>query len=109
MVMLPITIRKRTINRADLGSIQNTVNEHWNKGRTPISQILCQQWNWVQPNGQLKDMACREVLLALNRKGLLKLPPRKNSAYNEKRNRLIPVVQIDQAPINCKLADLNLL
>ncbi len=82
------------------------VNDHWDKGRTPISQILCQKWNWVQPNGQLKDMACREILLTLNRKGLLKLPPRKTSAYNEKRNRSIPVVEVDQSPINCKLADL---
>jgi hypothetical protein len=106
MVMLPITIRKRTITKADLDSIQIAVNEHWNKGRTPISQILCQQWNWVQPNGQLKDMACREVLLTLKRKGLLRLPPRKNSAYNEKRNQFIPIVTIDQTPMVCKLSDL---
>lgn len=107
MVMLPITVRKRTITEADLESIQIIVNDHWDKGRTPISQILCQKWNWVQPNGQLKDMACREVLLTLNRKGLLKLPPRKNSAYNEKRNRFIPIVEIDQTPIKSKLANLE--
>ena len=107
MVMLPITIRKRTITEADLESIQIIVNDHWDKGRTPISQILCQKWNWVQPNGQLKDMACREVLLTLNRKGLLKLPPRKNSAYNEKRNRFIPIVEIDQTPIKSNLANLE--
>ncbi|MBU0699620.1 MAG: DUF4338 domain-containing protein [Proteobacteria bacterium] len=106
MVMLPITVRKRTITEADLGSIQATINEHWDKGRTPISKILCQKWNWVQPNGQLKDMACREVLLTLNRKGLLKLPPRQNSAYNEKRNRFIPIIEIDQTPIDCKLSNL---
>jgi len=105
--MLPITVRKRTITEADLESIQIIVNDHWDKGRTPISQILCQKWNWVQPNGQLKDMACREVLLTLNRKGLLKLPPRKNSAYNEKRNRFIPIVEIDQTPIKSKLANLE--
>jgi len=104
--MLPITIRKRTITEADLESIQTTVNDHWNKGRTPISKILCQKWNWLQPNGQLKDMACRELLLTLNRKGLLKLPPRQTSAHNEKRNRSIPVVEVNQSPINCKLADL---
>ncbi len=106
MDMLPITIRRRTITIADLESIQIIVNDHWDKGRTPISQILCQKWNWVQPNGQLKDMACREVLLTLNRKGLLKLPSRQTSAHNEKRNRFIPVIQIDQSPVNCELADL---
>ena len=51
-------------------------------------------------------MACREVLLTLKRKGLLRLPPRKNSAYNEKRNRFIPIVTIDQTPITCNLSDL---
>lgn len=106
MDMLPITIRKRTITEHDLELIQTTVNEHWDKGRTAISKILCQKWNWIQPNGQLKDMACREVLLTLNRKGLLKLPPRRTSAHNEKRNRSIPLVEVDQTPIDSKLSEL---
>jgi len=104
--MLPITIRKRTIHKTDLDLIQGTVNRHWDKGRKQISKILCQQWNWLQPNGRLKDMACREVLLTLKRKGLITLPPRLNSANNEKRNRSIPVVQIDQTPLEGKLSDL---
>ena len=104
--MLPITIRKRTLTKEDIEAIQATVNKHWDKGRTPISKILCQKWNWVQPNGHLKDMACREVLLTLNRKGLLKLPPRQTSAHNDKRNRYIPVAEVDQSPVNCNLADL---
>lgn len=78
--MLPITIRKRTITEADLELIQTTVREYWYKGRTQISEILCKKWNWVQPNGRLKDMACREVLLTLKRKGLITLPPRFNPA-----------------------------
>ena len=104
MGMLPITIRKRTIYQQDLDDIQDTVNRHWNKGRTSISKILCREWNWRQPNGRMKDMACREVLLTLNRNGLLKLPPRKTSAHNEKRNQFIPVVDIDTAPLNAKLS-----
>jgi len=104
MDMLPITIRKRTICQRDLDDIQDTVNKHWDKGRTPISEILCRKWNWQQSNGRLKDMACREVLLTLNRKGLLKLPPRKNNAYNEKRNQFIPVIDIDTSPLNGKLS-----
>jgi len=104
--MLPITIRKRTINEADLEFIRTTVNKHWGKGRTQISQILCKEWNWIQPNSSLKDMACREVLLTLNRKGLLSLPPRFNSAHNDKRNRSIPLVEIDQTPLQGTLSDL---
>jgi hypothetical protein len=51
-------------------------------------------------------MACREVLLTLSRSGLISLPPRLNSANNEKRNRSIPVVHIDQTPLQDKLANL---
>jgi hypothetical protein len=105
MGMLPITVRKRTITKADVELIQGTVKEYWDKGRTQISEILCKKWKWVQPNGQLKDMACRELLLTLKRKGLITLPPRFNSAHNDKRNRSIPVVQIDQTPLNGKLSD----
>jgi hypothetical protein len=53
-------------------------------------------------------MACRELLLTLSRKGLITLPPRLNSANNEKRNRSIPVVNIDQSPLQEKLAHLGL-
>jgi hypothetical protein len=102
MEMLPITIRKRTITEPELELIQDTVDLHWDKGRTQISQILCRKWNWFQPNGCLKDMACREVLLTLQRKGLIALPPRFNSANNDKRNRSIPVVDIDQTPLQGK-------
>ena len=52
-------------------------------------------------------MACRELLLTLNRKDLITLPPRLTSANNEKRNRTIPVVNIDQTPLHEKLANLG--
>jgi hypothetical protein len=112
MDMLPITIRKRTITNTDVVQIQATVNEHWSQGRKHISKILCRQWKWLQPNGRLKDMACRELLLTLNRKGLINLPPRLSSASNEKRNRTIPVVNIDQSllqdtPANLHVVDLK--
>lgn len=106
MGMLPITIRKRTIHKTDVDLIQATVDRHWDGGRKQISKILCQQWNWVQPNGRLKDMACREILLTLNRKGLITLPPRFSSANNDKRNRAIPIVEIDQSPVKGKPSDL---
>ena len=62
---------------------------------------------WFQPNGRLKDMACRELLLTLSRKDLITLPPRLSSAKNEKRNRTIPVVNIDQTPLQQTLANLG--
>lgn len=102
--MFPMTIRKRTIHKADVVLIQAAVDRHWDKGRKQISKILCQQWHWRQPNGCLKDMACRELLLTLKRKGLITLPPRLRNAHNDKRNRSIPIVEIDQSPLQGNLA-----
>jgi len=100
--MLPITIRKRTISEEDIPSIQATVNGHWDKGRTHISRVLCEKWNWRQPNGRLKDMACRELLLTLKRKEFISLPPGYHNGNNEKRNRIIPVVEIEKTPLEGK-------
>lgn len=97
--MLPLTIRKRTITEEDIPPIQSTVDCHWDKGRKHISKVLCEAWDWRQPNGRLKDMACREALLTLKRKGLIYLPPRRNPANNEKRNQSVPVVEIQKVPL----------
>ena len=102
--MLPLTIRKRTIIETDILIIQATVDRHWDKGRKHISKILCQEWNWRQPSGRLKDMACRELLLTLNRKGLINLPPRLISAHNDKRNKSICKINIDQTPLEGKIS-----
>src|SRR3990172_11143267 len=103
--MLPLTIRNRTIASEDLFYIQNLVNEYWHLGRTHISRILCKRWNWFQPNGQLKDMACRELMLTLERSGHLELPPALTGAHNDKRNRTLPSVLVDQSPMEGSLAD----
>lgn len=107
MIMLPITIRKRIIDNEELDLIQATVNQHWAKGRTHISRVLCQKWNWTQPNGRLKDMACRELLLTLFRKDLITLPPAKSVRINQNRNRNVPLVEIDKTPICKNISDLK--
>ena len=103
--MLPITVRKKTIGDADLPFIQAIIDEHWHCSRTHISRKLCQRWNWIQPNGRLKDMACREVMVTLERQGHLQLPPGRHNGRNEKRNRFVSSVLVDQSPMERSLAD----
>ena len=64
-----------------------------------ISKVLCLQWQWYQPSGRLKDMACREILLTLKRKGLITLPEPLRNANNHKRNKNIPKISVDQTPL----------
>jgi len=51
-----------------------TANPDWH--RTRLSMELCRLWNWQSPKGQYKDMACRSLLLKLERAGHIVLPPR---------------------------------
>jgi len=107
MVVEPLTIRKKTITAAIIAEIQSTVDQHRERGRTHISRILCQRWQWVQPNGALREMACRELLLTLERKGLIRLPSRFTSSHNDKRNWRPAVVEIDQASMQGNICELD--
>ena len=102
--MLPMTIRKRTVSEADIPLIQGVINEHWTEGRRSISTILCQLWGWFQANGATKDMACRELLLTLERRGYLALPPRKTNNWKGRRNGSTKVFSVDDHPISGELA-----
>ena len=77
----PVLVRYRTraIGPADLAFIRATIAAHAAEGRTRISQRLCAAWGWRQPNGALKACACRDLLLRLEERGYLTLPPRRRA------------------------------
>jgi hypothetical protein len=99
-----ITIRGRRITPDDISVIQSLIQKYFKRGRKFISIELCHYWQWYQPNGNPKDMACREILLRLEHMGLIKLPPGLHNANNEKRNRFIPVVRTVETPLEGKLS-----
>ncbi len=84
------TIRGRRITPTVLEEIRGVINTCRHAGRSVISRVLCEQWNWRQSNGLLKDMACRGLLLRLERLGLIALPPRRRVKSNYKRIPPIP-------------------
>jgi hypothetical protein len=99
-----LILRGHQITPDDLSLILSLIQTHWQRGRKFISRELCHQWQWYQPNGNLKDMACREILLRLEQMGLIQLPPRRNSAFNERRNRMPPMVKTLETPLQGTLS-----
>lgn len=107
--MTPIlTYRNRTITQDDIAFIQKVIADHHAEGRTAISRLICQAWNWRQANGQLKDMVCRGLLLILERKQLISLPPRIKGNNNSLRHQTPQaILEVSQHPITDKVKDLT--
>jgi len=82
-----LILRGRPVTSQDLNLIRSLVDQYQQQGRTFISKELCRIWNWHQPNGALKDMACRELLRRLEQKGLITLPLKKIDIDRRYRKR----------------------
>ncbi|UCE07135.1 MAG: DUF4338 domain-containing protein [bacterium] len=67
-------IRGRQFSDSDINFIRETISNNHTLSRRKLSILICQKLNWRQANGNLKDRACRDVLLRLNKKGLIQLP-----------------------------------
>ena len=91
----------------DIATIRRIIESHPDKSRRFISQEVCRIWNWRQPNGVLKDMVCRSLLLLLESKGYIKLPARKFTPHNPLAKRKKPSKPIvDQTPVECAIGEL---
>lgn len=98
----PVLLRYRTrvIGPAELAFIRATIAAHAAEGRTRISQRLCAAWGWRQPNGALKEYACRDLLLRLEERGYLTLPPRRRGPDGPcQQDRLAPLPPPPATPL----------
>lgn len=82
-----IRLRGRMFTQNELLIIDSKVKAHYDEGRTVISRKICEELNWRQPNGWLKDRACREVLIKLSQRGIIVLP------QSRKPVRLTPIIK----------------
>jgi hypothetical protein len=96
--------RHRVVSEADVGFIRELIGQHPGASRRQLSQKLCQAWHWVQPNGRLRDMVCRGMMLALHRSGRIELPPVRRINPNPLAQRRKPrLVTVDTTPIAARL------
>ena len=70
-------LQGRTITPVDIECVRRLIEDNPSFSRRRLSIELCHRWNWTDAMGRLKDMASRTLLLKLEKKGFLVLPPRK--------------------------------
>ena len=77
-----LRFRGRSVTGADMAFIRQLMAAHPQASRRRLSAVLCEAWNWRQPNGQLKDMLCRSFMLLLHRQGHIVLPAKRQESIN---------------------------
>jgi hypothetical protein len=100
--------RGRVVTAEDIAFIRQLISENPTLSRRGLSAKLCQARQWKQPNGALRDMICRGLLLMLDRAGEIELPPVRYQPPNPFTRREAPApVLIDTTPVTGTLDGLR--
>jgi hypothetical protein len=103
-----LSYRGRTVTTGDLETIRALLKAHPDASRRAFSQRLCEHWDWRQPNGALRDMVCRSLLLVLHRAEHICLPAvRQRPPNNAIARRRPPLVAVDRSPLEQPLGALR--
>jgi hypothetical protein len=95
---LPV-IAGRACGPEELGPLRAWIQANPGWSRYRLSRELCARWQWVRPNGQMADMAARSLLLKLQERELIELPPRQCASPNRMRHRRLECVSLDRRPV----------
>ena len=101
-------IQGRPIGATELDQVRDLLTSHPDWSRWRLSRELAALWNWRNGAGLLKDMAARTLLLKLEQRGWLELPPRRTTSPNRMRQKRLPQPGLAavQAPVTGGLKEL---
>lgn len=102
-----LVVQGRQLESADIIRIRDLISGNPNWSRWRLSKTLCTEWGWLNGNGQMKDMAARSLLVKLQARGLIELPPRRQIASNRMLCRKISRQCWDTTPVVGTLGDLG--
>ena len=114
-----LSYRGRLIRNPDLVFLRELIAQHPTLSRRQLSVKVCEAWQWVQPNGQLRDMVCRSLMLTLHRAGQIQLPAKRRDTINnaiqhrrvaaatDSQQLLFPGAAGDPTPLEGTLATLG--
>jgi len=102
-----LVLQGLSLGPAQLQQVRHLVARRPEWSRYQLSRQLCLLWNWRAPNGQLKDMAARTLLLKLEQRGCLCLPAKRRPSPNRMLHKKIQPVAHAREPINDSLARLR--
>ena len=64
----------RDFGTEEIETIRRLIADNPKANRSRLSRIVCQELNWLKPDGLLKDMSCRVAMIRMQDNGLIELP-----------------------------------
>ena len=95
------TISGRGLTRRQIADIQATVALFPNHSRNELAKTICEHLNRVAAKGDHRGGACLKILEALERHGMLTLPPKRQSKVRDMRSGPGWSVASDRQPELC--------
>ena len=65
----------RTFSRDEMVWMRTLIGEDPGRSRAELSRLICREFNWLKPDGGLKEMSARVAMLRMQDDGLIELPP----------------------------------
>ena len=65
----------RDFTSQEFAQIQALIKNNPQFNRSQLSRDVCTMFQWLKPDGKLKDMSCRVAMLRMHEAGLIRLPP----------------------------------
>ena len=100
---MELVIRNRKLTERDLTTIRCLIQAEGSRGRTHLSRHLCRLWDWRQPNGAYREIACRDLLRPLEKRNLIELPAALHAARQPGSTNRVQDLDLLTDPIDLPL------
>ena len=95
----------RNFSSNEIKQIQSLIKQNPTFTRFRLSKEVCQLFQWLKPDGNLKDMSCRVAMLRMQRDGIIDLPAPTRAKISLKKINFTPATE-PQTPITCAVNQL---
>jgi hypothetical protein len=102
-----LLVQGRRLVQSDIVRIRQLLAENPSWSRRRLSEVLAREWDWRNASGRLKDMATRTLLLKLDARGLIALPPRRRAPSNRMAEGRVSRQAWDTAAVTGTLPQLS--
>lgn len=95
----------REFTPKEIEQIRSLIKHNRKFNRTRLSKEVYQMFQWLKPDGKLKDMSCRVAMLRMEKDGLIRLPPSTRTKQPVRKIEFTPATD-PQTPVICPVNQL---